>query len=257
MNAPSDWWNDFFSGLVVDFWRTALPEEVTVAETDFLDRHLKVSAGGRLLDVPCGHGRLAIELAARGYRVTGVDLSAELLEAARADAAARGIAVTWRESDMRDLSFPEPFDAAFCAGSSFGYFDDSGNADFLRAVAGALRPGGRFVLDASKLAETIFPAFRARHSLDRGGLLFEAENRYDALTGRYENRYTLTRGQEVETKVASHRIYTLSQVVAMLKSAGLSVVSVHGSADGRPFDLGSPGCFVVSERRAGSAEGGR
>ncbi len=256
MNAPSDWWDGFFSGLLVDFWRTALPAEVTAAETDFLDRHLGASAGGRLLDVPCGHGRLAIELAARGYCVTGVDLSADLLAAARADAATRGVEITWRQSDMRELSFAEPFDAAFCAGSSFGYFDDAGDADFLRAVAGALRPGGRFVLDASKLAETIFPAFRERHSLERDGLLFEAENRYDALTGRYENRYTLTRGRDVETKVASHRIYTLSQVVAMLKAAGLILVSVHGSSDGRPFVLGSPGCFLVSERFAGSESGG-
>ncbi len=254
MKAPSDWWNGFFSGLVVDFWRTALPPEVTAAEAAFLERHLAVSEGARLLDVPCGHGRLSVELAARGYRLTGVDLSAELLDAARADAAARGVDVVWRQSDMRDLSFPEKFNGVFCAGSSFGYFDDAGDADFLRAVAGALKPGARFVLDASKLAETIFPAFRERHSLERGGLLFEAENRYDPVTGRYENRYTLTRGQEVETRVASHRIYTLSQVLEMMRAAGLSVVSVHGATDGRPFALGSPGCFVVAQRTAGPRE---
>ncbi len=257
MNAPTEWWNGFFSGLVVDFWRSALPAEVTVSEADFLERHLAISAGAHLLDVPCGHGRLAIELAARGYRVTGVDLSSGLLDAARAEAAARGVEVSWRQSDMRELPFVEPFDAVFCAGSSFGYFDDAGDRDFLRAVAGVLRPGGRFILDASKLAETIFPAFRERHSLERNGLLFEAENRYDPLTGRYENRYTLTRGLETETRLASHRIYTLSQVLEMQRAAGLALVSVYGAADGRPFALGSPGCFVVSERVAGGAPGRR
>ena len=121
----------FLFGLVVDFWLAALPPEVTAAETDFLERHLALAPGARVLDVPCGQGRHAIELSARGYRVTGVDLSGELLAAARKDAAARRLPtdVTWRQGDMRDLPFPAAFDAAFCAGSSFGFLGDAGDAE--------------------------------------------------------------------------------------------------------------------------------
>jgi cyclopropane fatty-acyl-phospholipid synthase-like methyltransferase len=61
-----EWWKTFFSGLIVDFWRAAMPEEVTRDEAEFLAKHLCLSDGSRALDVPCGAGRLAIELAARG-----------------------------------------------------------------------------------------------------------------------------------------------------------------------------------------------
>ena len=185
MNAAPDWWKNFFSGLVVEFWRQALPPEITQREADFLQRQLAVRPGASLLDVPCGHGRHAIELALRGFRVTGVDLSGELLEAAREEAARCGVRdrVRWEQADMREIPAGADFEAAFCAGSSFGFLGDEGDLQFLRAVAGALAPGGRFVLDASKVAESIFPAFRETHRIETGGLLFQAENRYDPREG--------------------------------------------------------------------------
>jgi ubiquinone/menaquinone biosynthesis C-methylase UbiE len=253
-HARSDWYTDFFSGLVVDFWKIALPPEVTAAEADFLIRHLRLApeSAARILDVPCGHGRLAIELAERLPRATGTgfDISDELLEAEREDAAARGVSqrVSWRRGDMRALPFTAEFDAAFCCGGSFGFFDDAGEAAFLAAVARALVPGGRFVLDASKAAECLFPAFRERHSFEKNGVRFEAENSYEPRPGRIENLYTLTRGETVETKLASHRLYTASQVCGLLEEAGFDVRELYGSTADAPFVLGSPQLFVVARR---------
>lgn len=251
-HARTDWYTDFFTGLVVEFWKAALPPEVTAAEVDFLLRHLRLEAGARILDIPCGHGRHAVELAARrpDCRVTGVDISDELLAAARESADARGVsaAVTWRRSDMRDLPWSSAFEAAFCCGSSFGFLDDEGDAAFLAAVSRALVPGGRFVLDAGKAAECLFPAFRASHDFERDGLRFEAENRYDARAGRIENRYTLTRPGATETKLASHRVYTASQVCRLLESRGFAVEELYGSTADAPFGLGSPSLFVLARR---------
>lgn len=252
MNARPDWWKDFFSGLVVDFWRIALPVSVTLAEADFLERHLRLSPGARVLDVPCGHGRLAIELARRGYEVLGVDISQELLGAARTDAVASSLAgaVSFSRADMRDLAWREELDAAFCAGSSFGFLGDAGDAEFLAAVAATLRPGGRFVLDASKVAESLFPAFRERHEMEKDGIRFEAENVYDPRRGWIENRYTITRNQDgaSETKRAAHRVYTASQYCGMLASAGFEVESLFGSTLGEDFRLGSPQLFLVARK---------
>jgi D-alanine-D-alanine ligase len=254
LHARSDWFTDFFSGLVVDFWKIALPPEVTAAETDFLIRHLRLAPeGAAVLDVPCGHGRLAVELAERlpRARVTGLDISEELLAAARESGDACGLSgrVTWRRGDMRKLPFTAEFDAAFCCGGSFGFFDDAGEAAFLAAVARSLVPGGRFVLDASKAAECLFPAFRERHSFEKDGVRFEAENRYEPRSGRIENRYTLTRGDTVETKLASHRLYTASQVCGLLEVAGFEVEELYGSTADAPFVLGSQQLLITASRR--------
>src|SRR6185436_12837492 len=173
-----EWWKDFFGGLVVDFWRAAMTPEITRAEADFLWGSLRLAPGMRVLDVPCGDGRLALELAQRGCRVTGVDISPEFLAAAKASADERGLDVLWRQSDMRNLPFNGEFDAAYCAGSSFGFFDDEGNAAFLAAAARTLVPGGRFLGDF-KAAESVLPAFRESYEMPVGDLVFSAKNSYD------------------------------------------------------------------------------
>jgi cyclopropane fatty-acyl-phospholipid synthase-like methyltransferase len=82
MNDQPEWWQDFFSGPVLDFVRESRDQETTLEEAHFIEQSLGLQPGDKILDVPCGGGRLALELAGRGYQVTGVDISAELLESA-------------------------------------------------------------------------------------------------------------------------------------------------------------------------------
>jgi len=86
MSIPSNWYEDFFHGVPLDLWRQAIPPEQTKAEADFIVKALQCDHGSHLLDVPCGNGRLALELAKRGYRVTGVDISEEFIDEARSSA---------------------------------------------------------------------------------------------------------------------------------------------------------------------------
>src|SRR6185436_3921493 len=83
MSIPPNWYETFFHGVTLDLWRMAIPPEQTTAEADFLIQNLNCEVGARVLDVPCGNGRLTFELAKRGYRVTGVDLAEEFIEEAR------------------------------------------------------------------------------------------------------------------------------------------------------------------------------
>jgi SAM-dependent methyltransferase len=249
LEVPEEWWRTFFTGLVVDFWRAAMPPEATAAEADFFARHLALAPGARVLDVPCGHGRLALELARRGYRLTGVDISEDFLAAARGSAGDEGLAVEWHQSDMRDLPWREDFDAAFCGGSSFGYLGDAGDLDYVRAVARTLKPGARFSIDAVKAAEVMAPPhFRERYAMDVKDIRFEAENRYDKATGWMESRYTITRGEASEARLARHRIYTFREVKAMLEEAGFEGIRGLGSLSGEPFGPGSTRLIFVAVR---------
>lgn len=250
MNAPSNWFEHFFSGLAVEFWRAAVPEAATLEETAFLWKHLSLSAGSRVLDVPCGHGRLALALSARGCAVTGVDISEEFLRAAEEDARKADVSIAWRQSDMRDLPWKEAFDAAFCFGNSFGFLDDAGNAAFLGAVARTLDPGGRFVLDYGQTAESVFPRLEPRLEAEIGGFQFLEETRYDMRSARIENRYTISRGGQKEEKLASQRVYLASDVARMLEKAGFEVLAIFGSAGEEPFALGAQRLLTVAEKKA-------
>ncbi len=256
----ANWWETFFTGLVVDFWRAAMPPETTRAEADFFEKFLRARPGARLLDVPCGDGRLALELAARGYRVTGVDISEDFLAAAREGAASRTgpgpgpggppvpLPVEWRRSDMRDLPWREEFDGAFCGGSSFGFLGDEGDLAFLKAVGRAIKPGTRFAIDSVKATEIVLPEFRERYEMEVGGIRFLAENRYDHETGWMQNRYTLARGGRSEVRLARHRVYTCREVFSMLERAGFSRIESLGSLSGEPFRPGSSRLIFLARR---------
>ena len=130
----AEWWKDFFSGLAIDMWRQTCTDEQTRNEADFIRDKLQLTPPATVLDVPCGSGRLAIELASRGFTATGVDLSQQFLDVARTSGDEQGVHIAWHRRDMRDLPWPMSFDGAFCFGNSFGYLDDDGNARFLDAV---------------------------------------------------------------------------------------------------------------------------
>ncbi len=151
---------------------------------------------------------------------------------------------------MRDLPWKAEFDAAFCFGNSFGYLDDGGNEAFLGAVSRTLRPGGRLAIDYGQTAESILPRqIEAHQDAEIGGFRFEEDTRYDALSGRIENRFRISRGGRTETKLASQRVYTLSQVIGLLESAGFELRSYFGSPTEDSFALGSPRLLILGEKR--------
>jgi SAM-dependent methyltransferase len=143
--------NAYTPGWFDTFLRAYWPEQ-TAREVDFLSRQLPLPAYRDVLDVCCGAGRHALPLAARGHRVTGLDRDERMLSQARrgaAAAAANGGGATFVSGDMRELAaaVSGAFDAAICMWQSFGYFDAATNADVLRQMREALRPGGRLILD--------------------------------------------------------------------------------------------------------------
>ena len=235
----TDWWQTFFSGIVLDMWQQAVPAEYTRAEAKFISGLLRLPPGARILDAPCGEGRMARELAAMGFRLTGVDLSAEFLAAARTKAKQRGLAVEFEPADVRSLRFMEEFEGAICWGNSFGYFDDAGNAALLSSLERALKPGGRLVLDASSNAESRFPNFREREWMKVGDILFLEENEFDHAQGRVITHYTFVRDGKAELRTGWHRIYTYREIRRMLEEAGFAQVESYASLNKDPFKLGA------------------
>jgi ubiquinone/menaquinone biosynthesis C-methylase UbiE len=239
-----NWFETFFEGLALDMWRQAMTPELTRLEADFLAHHLQLHVGAEILDVPCGNGRLAVELARRGPRMTGVDISPGFLDDARR--AAPGI--EWIRGDMRDLPWTGRFDAAYCWGNSFAYFDHDECGRFLRAVARVLKPGGRFILESGAVAETLYFVLQPERALRVGDIDFLSRTSYDALAGRMDITYTFIRGDQREEKPIHQWVHSAAEIVRMLRAAGFELSAAFGNVDGSPFALRSQRLIIIVDK---------
>ncbi len=246
----TNWWENFFHGVALDFWRAAISEEQTRAEADFINNQLQLPVGARILDAPCGNGRLAIELGAFGFELTGIDIATEFLDEAKRNANARGVSIDWLGSEMRALPWTNEFDGAFCFGNSFGYLEDHENADFLRAVSRTLKPGARFILDAPAVAECLLPHFLEKRTIQLGDLTAIIDTRYDHEQARMFSSFTFVQNGVEDKRASSQRIYTYKDLAELLREAGLEPLATYGSLTEEPFKLGAHRLLVVSERRS-------
>jgi cyclopropane fatty-acyl-phospholipid synthase-like methyltransferase len=249
-----NWWENFFHGVALDFWRAAMSEEQTRAEADFIQKQLQLSARSRVLDVPCGNGRLSIELARRGFQLTGVDFAGEFIDEAKLKSSAGGVVVDFHERDMRDLTWIGEFDGAFCFGNSFGYLNDDENADFLQTLSQTLKPGARFILDAPAIAECLLPNLQPQRSITVAGISVSIENRYDENESRIFTDFTFMRNGETDKRQSSQRIYTYQELSELLSLAELQTEVEFSSLAEQPFELGSRRLLLICKKRKGATK---
>jgi SAM-dependent methyltransferase len=242
-----DWWTTFFDDTYTSLWSSTLSDDRTRADADGLTALTSITPGSRVLDAPCGFGRISRALASRGALVLGVDQSAAqiaLAEQCRGD-----LDPTRLRYLQHDLRHPLPlppsetnFDVVFNVYSSLGYGTEDDDLAILRTLATALAPDGRFVLDtmhrdcvAARLSRGGPPGQRLPD-----GTLFIETPRLDPLTGRIETAWHWCGPSGSGTKQASLRIYTTEQLVTLLSRAGLTVVSLHAGLSTTPFSPTGP-----------------
>jgi SAM-dependent methyltransferase len=245
-----EWPVAFFDDDYLRIYRAMISPEMTAGEVDFLEAALALPAGGEVLDVACGYGRHAIGLARRGYRVTGVDFNPQYLEAAARDATAAGATARWVTADMRALPFERDFDGVYSYFTSFGYFSDEENERVLAGVAGALRPGGRFLLDVLNRDWILtHPQQRVWNPLEDGSLLME-ETSLDLRRSLVLNRQIHVAPQSGAqiTKEFTLRAYTCAELESLCARHGLVVREVWGGADRSEYTTESRRLILLAER---------
>ena len=242
MITRTNWFETFFQGITLDLWRAVGTPEFTRAEADFIQSAFP--KGARLLDVPCGNGRLTSELARRGFHTVGIDISEQnITEARHNDAVA-----TFHVGDMRSLNFSGEFDGAFCWGNSFGYFEYSDIMKFVAGLSRALKPGARFVLQGGIAAEAIIPHFKERETYQVNDITFTIENRYLAEESCLETKGTFARDGKEEVRMFWHHIYTLAEIRRMLAQHGLETIETFSSLERAPFALGSEQLILIAQK---------
>ncbi len=194
-------------------------------EARFIRQALALQPGMRVLDIPCGAGRVAVHLAEAGCRVTGIDRNPNFIARAGRRFASEGVDGTFRVLDMRALDDVAAFEAIYNWGGSFGYFSDEENADVLHRMAAALAPGGRLLIEQPN-REYILRHFIATNQVGE----WVSRTRWDTATQRIITEWTSDAGQP--GFASSMRLYTLAQFRRLFADAGLKVKAIYGDRDG-------------------------
>lgn len=238
------------------FWETMAPMmfterrlEATSDEVDEVVELLGLSPGTHILDLACGPGRHALELARRDFRVTGVDRTPAYLEQARQQAAGEGLDIEFVHADMRDFRRPQAFDGAVNLFTSFGYFEDPDD-DFqvVQNLCASLKPGGRLVMEmmGKEILARIFRERDWRESED--GILFLEERTVRDGWGWIDNRWIIIDGSERREFTLGHRLYSGAELAALLRKAGFGSVSIYGGLGGGPYDNTAPRLAAVARK---------
>jgi len=216
------------------FYEELLSDARSDAETELIWRLLGLEPGMQVLDLACGHGRIANRLAARGCQVTGLDATRLFLEHARRDAAGRGVSVNYIGGDMRALPWTQRFDRVVNWFTAYGYFEDSDNRQVLGQIAHALKPGGRVAFDLMNRDRIVREFQPDRVSVERDGNLIIDRTRLDPLTSRAVTERIVLRDGHMRRIPFFVRLFTFTELRDWLFAAGFASVDGYGE-DGTPF----------------------
>ncbi len=247
-NANSEWWADFFTGLAAKTLGSIYPQEQTIQEADFIESVLPSKNKLRILDAPCGTGRLSLELAKRGHSLVGVDICKEAIAEAQANAQEANLPIEFSLGDMRDLPNDSSFDAIFCMGNSFAYFDDEGNKAFLTACYQTLKPGGMLILDAPLVAESIYSSFPPNSWGRIAGMLMLRNAVVKHEESRLETEYTFIQDDITEVKSASYRVHSFRELKNLILNAGFNSVEDRIELSEKPYTAGAMGLIWLATR---------
>ncbi|HQN19618.1 MAG TPA: class I SAM-dependent methyltransferase, partial [Syntrophobacteraceae bacterium] len=217
-------------------------------EVDFLLDELQLPPGGSILDVGCGTGRHAIELAKRGYAVTGLDLSSEMLARAAARAGTENVCVEWIRSDAIRFSLPAGYDAAVClCEGAFGLLSQSNDP-----IDQPLAILGNISRSLKPQAKAVFTVLNGIAMLRRYQNEAVADGRLDPLT--LVESSALPPREGLPAVAVRERGFVPTELRLLFRLAGLTVLSMWGGTAGnwgrRPIDLDEIEIMVVARKTA-------
>ncbi len=241
-------WREFFDSHAPHYDQNPFTRNTKV-EVQFLWDAIKLQPGMALLDIGCGTGRHAIELAARGIKVTGLDISSGMLHEAQKKARAAQVEIEWIHDDATKWSRSGAFDAAVClCEGGFGLINHEEDAvahdlGILKCAAESLKPGSPFVLTALNAYAIIRRA--TEENVENGSFNPATMEMF------YADEWQLPEGPT--TMYLRERLFIPPEIAAMMHFAGLTVEHVWGGTAGdwgeRPLKMDEIEVMMVARKR--------
>ena len=246
MSAPRFDFEELFDEDYLYFYAESLTLERTEQQVKLIWGLLGLEAGMSVLDLACGHGRIANRLAERGCQVTGIDKTAIFLNLARQDAAERKVDVEYIEGDMRSLPGNEHFDCIINWFTAYGYFEDDDNRKVLGEAYRTLKQGGKLLIEHQN-RDAVLKNFHPAFVVERDGNYMIDQNRYDIFTGRSYTERIIIRDGQIRKLNLFIRFFTYTEIRDLLLQAGFKQVDGYGET-GNLLQLDSRRMIVVAQK---------
>lgn len=239
-----------------DFWIYFAPimfDDARWAEAPDVAEYVKKLAGLKegdsVLDAGCGLGRISLELALLGLKVTGVDIIQAELDAAAESALDEGVELELIKADLRTFSSDKKFDCAVNLYTSFGYCDTiDEDMMILKNIADSLRPGGTFILECSS-RESAIKYFTKGEEFDRAGWHVKTEFSVEGAWEGLRSRWILSddSGKKVD-HLFIQRLYSAPDLCRRMLDCGFSSACAYGDFDLSPYDENLRTMIIVAKK---------
>jgi len=199
-----DWWHLLYDKEYIKIYSSFFSPEETSREIDYFINTAPLIKSQRILDLCCGEGRHTIELAKRGYQVTGFDYSNAFLAKAKKDAQKEGVKINFVQGDIRQLPFEKEFDVVLMSGSAAFYFEDAENKNIFIELNKILKPGGKILLITSSV-EKFFKNYKLK-----GKKIDKDTYKLQETTQLEDQTFELLKTINFKTKIEEYQIRILS-----------------------------------------------
>ncbi len=240
--------DDHFWDLLQPFIFSERHWEVAPVQVEKILSLIQAPPGAHILDLCCGPGRHALELARQGFRVTGVDRTGCSIERAGKSADEAGVDIEFVRDNMRAFRRSDAFDAAINMFTSFGYFDDpDDDRRILDNIYRSLKKGGCLLMELEG-KEILAKKFQPRDWVEQEGVFLLQEREAVDNWSCLKNRWILVTDGRVEEFHLRLRVYSAHELTSLMKEAGFGEISVYGDLDGSPYDHTARRMVVVARR---------
>lgn len=214
---------------------------------DLILSNIELTKEAKVLDMACGSGRHSILFAEKGFQVTAVDLSTNLLNAAKSAAKIAGLNIDFIRSDLRKFSICTNFELVINLFTSFGYFeDDDDNFKVFATAYKHLVKKGYFVLDY----------FNSRY-IEKNLVRESTENFGDekiiqrrSINGTRVNKQIIIKSNGDEKHFReSVRMYKKCELFRAIQSSGFTIENIFGDSSGNSFDLETSPRIIIIARK--------
>jgi SAM-dependent methyltransferase len=247
----SAWYVDFFRGDYLNVYGHMFTEERAERESGFVTRTLDLKRGASVLDLCCGQGRHSVQLAKRGFKVTGLDLNAEYLDLASKAADTAKVKIETVAADMREIPFENKFDAIVNMYSSFGYLEsEAQDLRVLESAVKALKGGGQLLLDMLNREWAIDNYIQNDWHTGADGTLYVERRDLDLATSRMHVHFIVVDADGGRRESIGHiiRLYTLTEMTRLLERVGMRTTAVFGGFEGEEYGIATRRMIVVAQK---------